>query len=64
MLKHIVFDHDGTLVKMGAHRDLYPGIKELLTELLSREIKIYVWTARNRVYLMENQFIPLDHQLF
>jgi phosphoglycolate phosphatase len=48
MIKHIVFDHDGTLVNMQEGRRLFPGIQELLTELSDKGIKLYVWTARDR----------------
>jgi phosphoglycolate phosphatase len=47
-LKHIVFDCDGTLVDTSQLKySLYPGIKELLTEL-SENSTLYVWTARDR----------------
>ena len=48
MAKHIVFDHDGTLVDTrGPKHKLFPGMKELLSEL-AREHQLYVWTARGR----------------
>lgn len=53
MIKHIVFDHDGTLVEMGTYRNLFKGIPELLTELSQRNIKLYIWTARNRASCLE-----------
>lgn len=47
-MKHIVFDHDGTLVDTrGPEHKLFTGIKELLVEL-AREHQLYVWTARPR----------------
>lgn len=47
-MKHIVFDCDGTLVDTSSFRyRLFPGIKELLTDL-ARENLLYVWTARDR----------------
>lgn len=46
--KHVVFDCDGTLVDTSEFRyRLYPGIKDLLTEL-SKDCHLYVWTARDR----------------
>jgi phosphoglycolate phosphatase len=48
MIKHVVFDHDGTLVNMQQDRRLFPGMAQLLTELSSEGIKLYVWTARDR----------------
>ena len=48
MIKHVVFDHDGTLVNMQEGRGLFPGIRELLTELADKDIKLYVWSARDR----------------
>ena len=48
-LKHIVFDHDGTLVDTSSYkRKLYEGIKELLEFTRSNKLEIYVWTARER----------------
>lgn len=48
LMKHIIFDCDGTLVDTrGPRVKLYPGILELLTEL-SFLHKLYVWTARDR----------------
>jgi phosphoglycolate phosphatase len=47
-MKHIVFDHDGTLVDTsGPKYKLFPGIKELLVEL-AKSCQLYVWTARGR----------------
>jgi phosphoglycolate phosphatase len=62
-MKHIIFDCDGTLVDTnGPQYQLYPGIKELLTEL-SPEHLLYVWTARDRVstlrILEELELLPL-----
>jgi phosphoglycolate phosphatase len=48
-IKHIVFDHDGTLVDTSSfNRGVYPGIKDLLSYLSTRGINLYVWTARDR----------------
>lgn len=47
-MKHIVFDCDGTLIDTSTFRyRLFPGIKELLSEL-ALEHRLYVWTARDR----------------
>lgn len=48
MIKHVVFDHDGTLVNMQGGRVLFEGVKKLLVELQSKGVKLYVWTARDR----------------
>lgn len=48
MIKHIVFDHDGTLVNTDGSVYLFEGIRELLIELKANKLKLYVWTARNR----------------
>jgi len=47
-MKHIVFDHDGTLVNTRSKPLLFSGIKKLLIELLGQDVKIYIWTARDR----------------
>jgi phosphoglycolate phosphatase-like HAD superfamily hydrolase len=48
LMKHVVFDCDGTLIDTsGPKYKLFPGMKDLLTEL-AREHKLYVWTARGR----------------
>jgi phosphoglycolate phosphatase len=48
-MKHIVFDHDGTLVDTSSMTpSLFDGILELLTELEKIDVKIYLWTARGR----------------
>lgn len=48
MKKHIVFDCDGTLVDTSTLKyQLYPGIKELVTDLAQDSV-LYVWTARDR----------------
>lgn len=46
---HIVFDHDGTLVKT----DIFPyllfdGMAELLNDLKTQGFELYVWTSRPR----------------
>ena len=48
MLKHIVFDHDGTLVDTKSRPFLFEGILDLLTELQKKGLKLYIWTARDR----------------
>lgn len=47
-LKHIVFDHDGTLVDTSKAPSLFKGMHKLLQDLKEQGIKIYVWTARDR----------------
>jgi phosphoglycolate phosphatase len=49
--KHIVFDHDGTMV---INKQIFEGIKELLELLSSKGIKLYVWTARDRHSTIES----------
>lgn len=47
MSKIVIFDHDGTLVDTSSsQKKLYPGIKEMVEELKSLDIKLFVWTAR------------------
>lgn len=45
--KHIVFDHDGTLMEP-ENLVLFEGVKELLDLLKQNQVKLYVWTARSR----------------
>lgn len=46
---HLVFDHDGTLVKTDViPYVLFDGIRELLSELKSKGFELYVWTSRPR----------------
>jgi phosphoglycolate phosphatase len=52
-LKHVVFDHDGTLVNTFMTRELFGGVQELLTELERMQVKIYLWTARDRASTIE-----------
>ncbi|MCO4752950.1 MAG: HAD family hydrolase [Bacteriovoracaceae bacterium] len=52
-VKHIVFDHDGTLVDAGGSRQLYPGIEHMLERLDKEDVKLYVWTARTRFSTVE-----------
>ncbi len=52
-VKHIVFDHDGTLVDTSGSRELYPGIVHMLESLGTEEVKLYVWTARTRFSTVE-----------
>lgn len=52
--KHIIFDHDGTLVDTTVNpRSLYAGINELLKLLRDNGVSCYVWTARNRASTVE-----------
>lgn len=45
--KMVVFDHDGTLVCTETPEfRLFPGIKELLVDLVKNDFHISVWTAR------------------
>lgn len=53
--KHIVFDHDGTLVKFELNKkSLFDGVKEFLKALNQNGSKLYVWTARNRQSTIES----------
>lgn len=52
-LQHIVFDHDGTLVRTGKNYQLFEGIHGLINELNAQGVKCYVWTARNRYSTVE-----------
>jgi phosphoglycolate phosphatase-like HAD superfamily hydrolase len=46
---HIIFDHDGTLVRVNSSSmTLFPGFSDLLFELKSAGFNLYVWTARPR----------------
>lgn len=45
LFKHIVFDHDGTLV---SNRVIFDGVETMLKNLFNKGIKLYVWTARDR----------------
>jgi phosphoglycolate phosphatase-like HAD superfamily hydrolase len=48
-MKHIVFDHDGTLV--GVTREgfvLFEGMLDLISRLSEKGHQLYVWTARDR----------------
>lgn len=48
-MKHIVFDCDGTLLDTSGNKyKLFPGIKELLKQLVS-EHQLYVWTGRGSI---------------
>ena len=51
---HIIFDHDGTLVKIGPRQaELFPGMEELLLDLKRQKFELYVWTARPRKSALE-----------
>ena len=46
---HIIFDHDGTLVKTDTSQyTLFAGMRDLLLELKSQNYELYIWTARPR----------------
>lgn len=46
---HIIFDHDGTLVRVDRSGfQLFPGMKDFIVELKQNNFEIYIWTARNR----------------
>lgn len=63
-IKHVIFDHDGTLVDTTSFkRELFPGIVELLKYLSSQGIKSYIWTARNRDSTVEilQSLAIIDH---
>ena len=51
---HIIFDHDGTLVKV-AHGQfqLFEGMWELLEELQAEKFTLSIWTARPRNSTLE-----------
>lgn len=52
--KHIIFDHDGTLVDTTTYkRALFPGMKGLLKTLEKNGVTSYIWTARNRPSTVE-----------
>ena len=73
-MKHVIFDCDGTLIDTStAKYKLFPGIKELLSEL-SPHCMLYVWTARGRsstlrileelgVYSYFDRFCTVDDSL-
>jgi phosphoglycolate phosphatase-like HAD superfamily hydrolase len=67
-MKHIVFDHDGTLVEVG--RDgfvLFEGMKHVVEGLHRAGHKVYVWTARDRYgtlsSLKANAILPFIEDL-
>jgi phosphoglycolate phosphatase len=65
---HVVFDCDGTLVDTsGQVYQLFPGIKELLSDL-AQDCCLYVWTARGRSstlrILQENGIASLFEGVF
>jgi phosphoglycolate phosphatase len=52
---HIIFDHDGTLVKTDVNPYLlFDGIHEILIELKSLGFELYVWTSRPRKSTIES----------
>ncbi len=52
---HIIFDHDGTLVDTStAPRKIYAGIRDILEFIKSKDIPMYVWTARSRISALES----------
>jgi phosphoglycolate phosphatase-like HAD superfamily hydrolase len=51
---HIIFDHDGTLVKVvNGQFQLFDGMKKMLLELKKENFALYVWTARPRRSALE-----------
>ncbi len=53
--KMIIFDHDGTLVCTETPDfSLFPGIKELLVDLVAQDFHISVWTARSHKSTVES----------
>ena len=51
---HIIFDHDGTLVKTDCiHYILFTGMRELLMDLKASGFELYIWTARPRHSVLE-----------
>lgn len=52
---HIIFDHDGTLVKTDVFPYLlFDGIRELLSDLKKSGFELYVWTSRPRSSTQES----------
>lgn len=52
---HIIFDHDGTLVKTDVSPTLlFDGLRELLAELKAQGFELYVWTSRPRKSTQES----------
>lgn len=47
MINHIIFDHDDTLVN-SIDMKPFDGIVQMLNDLKTMEIKLYLWTARTR----------------
>lgn len=47
MISHIIFDHDDTLVNTRKLK-LFDGVEQLIHDLKSSGIKLYLWTARDR----------------
>ncbi len=53
--KMVVFDHDGTLINTETSDfKVFPGIKELLVDLKSKQIEMSVWTARSHHSTLES----------
>lgn len=51
----IIFDHDGTLVCTETPEfSLFPGVKELLVDLVKADFAISVWTARSHQSTVES----------
>jgi phosphoglycolate phosphatase-like HAD superfamily hydrolase len=51
---HIIFDHDGTLVKVtNGQFQLFEGMWELLEELQAEKFTLSIWTARPRNSTLE-----------
>lgn len=48
-IEAVVFDHDGTLVNTtGYPPKLFEGMKDCLSDLRAKGLKLYIWTARTR----------------
>lgn len=51
---HIIFDHDGTLVKFSNGQvQLFPGMLDFLQELKLLNFNLYIWTARPRSSVLQ-----------
>ena len=49
MIKHIVFDCDGTLLDTSKNPyKLFPGIYDLVKSLYEADYNLYIWTGRDR----------------
>ena len=54
MIKHVVFDCDGTLLDTSKNPyQLFPGIYELLKTLYEADFSLFIWTGRDRNSLVK-----------